>query len=159
MLKKQIAKEREKDAARSMRAGKTGQQKNQNEFIERSRQNYDLSSSMISDADFDNMGDEEEMNPKYIEAYQKLRKKQMHFLTMDDDLLTDEDDCDSDDELSRLHEMLHKSQSETKTLFVGDNSKLSQFSQSELESQINESFGGAAEPSQTQDLTSRMDNS
>lgn len=44
---------------------------------------------------------------------------------MDDDLLTDEDDCDSDDELSRLHEMLHKSQSETKTLFVGDNSKLS----------------------------------
>ena len=52
-----------------MRAGKTGQQKNQNEFIERSRQNYDLSSSMISDADFDNMGDDEEMNPKYIEAY------------------------------------------------------------------------------------------
>lgn len=74
---------------------------------------------MAIEGDFEAIKEEDDLNPKFTLAYNMLRKRSEHFfLTMNEDMLEKAVDSDSEDvETAVIHEMVHRANTETETLF------------------------------------------
>ena len=75
---------------------------------------------------------EETSNRKFQDAYDDLIKREHFFLTEDDTLLEEDDEEDSEDEQLQIHEMIHRANTETKTLFHGVESSVGNNSAREM---------------------------
>ena len=131
MLKKQLEKEQKRAEERQIRTKKTGQS-NQGEFLNREKQTFDITSSTLAVDEMFIESSEETSNRKFQDAYDDLIKREHFFLTEDDTLLEEDDEEDSEDEQLQIHEMIHRANTETKTLFHGVESSVGNNSAREM---------------------------
>ena len=121
MLNKQNLKQKLK--AQDKAANKTNKLVlNQGEFLDRKKQRFDLSDSILPEGEGDfGPHKEEDMNPRYTLSYKMLSQRKNHFLlTMDDGMIgSDDDSSDGKDneQLNQIHEMIHRCQSRTNSLY------------------------------------------
>lgn len=91
MLKKQNLKQKEK----AKQKGANSAHKlvlNQGEFLDRKKQRFDLSDSILPEGDFEAIVDKDR-NPEYTRAYKMLIKRKDDFLlTMNDDMIESDDE-------------------------------------------------------------------
>lgn len=93
---------------------------NKGEYLDRKKQRFDITqSSMAVDGDFAEEEEKDSENPKYEEAFEQLVRKDEFFLTMKEKYIEDDGDDDSDPEQMHIEEMIHRANTQTKTLFKG----------------------------------------
>ena len=121
MLNKQNLKQKQK--AQDKAANKTTKLVlNQGEYLDRKKQRFDLSDSILpeGEGDFGPLK-EEDMNPRYTQSYKMLSKrKNLFLLTMDDGMIGSDDDSSDgkeNEQLNQIHEMIHRCQSRTNSLY------------------------------------------
>ena len=122
-VKKQLEREKKKAAAKEAAKKRGGIVANSGDTLDRNKQKFDV--SKLLNLDDDNFAEivHFDPNPKFTAAYTSLRKRSTNFiLTMNEDMIETEDEsASSDDEVQQtIHELVHKSNTLTKTLYQGE---------------------------------------
>ena len=88
--------------------------------MDRKKQKFDLSDSILPEGDFEAIKDED-LNPRYNQSFKMLSTRKNHFLlTLDDAMIGTDDDSEADedtDKLFQIQEMIRRSHSKTGSLF------------------------------------------
>ena len=115
-LAKQMAKNKKHDVEEKQ--GKGSIHANAGEFLDRRKQKFDMSqSSMQVDGDFEIEDDEEEVNKKFNQAYEHLRKKDDHFfLSYNENYIENEEETDSENEATKIQDMRYKAETQSKSI-------------------------------------------
>lgn len=116
-LAKEKAKQKAEDEARKMGKGKI--HANAGDYLDRKKQKFDMSqSSMQVDGDFELEDDEEEVNQKFNAVYEELcRKDDLFFLTKNDAFIEDQEETDSDNEVTKIQDMRFKAETMSKSMY------------------------------------------
>ena len=122
MLKKQMEKDLAKAKAKEEARSKNKTTGNQGEFLDRGKQKFNMTAAVLQgDDDFKEIDEKKDKNPAFTKAFKALSKRDKDcFLTMNEAFIYQPGDSDSgDEEQSAIHEMIHRANTETKTLFRG----------------------------------------
>ena len=91
---------------------------NAGEFLDRKKQKFDMSqSSMQVDGDFEMEAEEENVNVSFNAAYETLRKKDDFFFTYNENFIEDEEETDSENEVTKIQDMRFKAETISKSMY------------------------------------------